>query len=608
MKFIKEIKADLLKYILPNKCSEKEKNANPISAEEVVEALRSGKAVEIINAIIKGPLIIKSMIIEGKVTIEQTNIKGFVDCSYTMFKKVLSLKHSTFENDANFNAVTIEKDFFLDEATFLGEANFLNLIVMGIFYGRATRFKKGAIFNEATFKKSIDLQKSIFEEGEADFLNAQIGTYATFHGAIFKRKARFNSVRIAGAAFFSEATFEGEADLVDAQIGSNADFTEAVFKQKASFNGAQIAGTAFFSPAIFEGEADFISIRIGRNAEFMKVVFKQMVIFNNARIAEVAFFSEATFEEEARFTCAQIGRNADFTKAVFKHKVIFSGAQIAEVAIFNEATFEGEAEFISVRIGSTANFTSARFKEDTVFYASQFKLDTRFVGSVFFKKVSFWNTSFGTVLFELDHSVTIFHGKINFLGCTYDRIDPLTIWEELVERFDKYDRQPFTQLEETFRQAGEERLANKVYYKRRLREAARIKIRKHPIAWIGNWFLRLLTGYGVKLGRLLIPIILIIALGTLVFLRDGAIKPKQCTQPISCSKSEAFWVSLRYFLPVDIPSGANWEPTDSNIWKIQNRWCKWMSIKYTTVATLLKLAGWILIPIAVAGLTGILKR
>ncbi len=165
----KEITPTLLRYVLPDDCNDEYKEANAIAAKEVIEAIKDGKDVEIKNVVIEGLLILKSKSIDSEITIERTKIKGHVDYSYVTFKQVLSFKNSAFETDANFIAATAEKDIFLDETTFLGAANFLDLTVGGVFYGNSTTFKKGANFNRATFEKGISFKKSNFEEGDAEF-------------------------------------------------------------------------------------------------------------------------------------------------------------------------------------------------------------------------------------------------------------------------------------------------------------------------------------------------------------------------------------------------------------------------------------------------------
>ena len=216
-------------------------------------------------------------------------------------------------------------------------------------------------------------------------------------------------------------------------------------------------------------------------------------------------------------------------------------------------------------------------------------------GTVFVKDVNFQNTSFRTVFFG--EPETQFQGKIDLRGSTYDRIEPISFWEKLMEGFSPYDRQPFTQLEETFRQAGNENLANKVYYERKRRESAQITIR-NPFAWLIDRLHYSLTGYGVQLRCLLVYIAICLLLGTFIFHLKGAVESKPDIQPppvISPQVSpearsplhigDAFRVSLNLFLPVEIPSGADWKPsTHYTVW----------FVRFVDFATFLKLAGWIL--------------
>ncbi|HHT9124822.1 MAG TPA: pentapeptide repeat-containing protein [Candidatus Brocadiia bacterium] len=519
----KEETSQLLKYVLPDDYSEKDREKYPISAQEVVEALKAGKTVEIRNAVIEGDFNLESVVVEGKVTIEGTMFKGLVDCSYATFKQVLRLNGSTFEGDANFSAATAEKDIFLNNATFKA-ANFVDLSVTGVFYCESTTFKKGAIFARTTIKKDIFLEKSIFEDGEASFLKTLIGGAAEFTCAVFKQKANFNSAQIEELAAFNQATFEGDADFISAQIGGNAEFDGAVFKQKANFNSAQIEGHAFFRPATFEGDADFGSAQIGGNA----------------------------------------------------------------------------------------GFTNAHFKEYANFYTAQFKMDAIFEGTVFDKNVIFQNISFRTCFFDRDPAKQ-FLGTIDLRGCTYERIEPTSIWEELMNRLYPYDRQPFTQLEETFRRAGQDRLANEVYYARKEKETALYKERKERLIWIGRLVHKWLVGYGVHIWRILIASVIAVIIGTAVFQIDRAIELKQETQQLTAEEGssntnqdrgvphgwcDGFWLSVRFFLPMEIPFGSKWIASS-------NTFC---GIKFSTIAIILKIAGWVLVPVGVAGLTGILKR
>ncbi len=231
----------ILRYVLPDNWSETEKEAKPIIAKEIIEAIKNGKKIEIINAVINGQFILRDINVESEITIERTKIKEIIDWSYSTFKGVLSLKNSIFENDAIFIETVLEKDIFLDGAIFQGKAEFSDLTAVGNFYSRfyrrPTTFEEEALFNGTTFKKSIDFSHSIFR-GEANFESVRIGGDAEFTQTKFKQLARFN----------------------EAQIDGNVLFNGARFNQRAIFNGAQIEEALINSVnTIFCDEASFVS-------------------------------------------------------------------------------------------------------------------------------------------------------------------------------------------------------------------------------------------------------------------------------------------------------------------------------------------------------------
>ncbi len=558
----KEITDDLFKYVLRDDSSEEERKGNPIAAQEVVNAIKAGKSVEIKNAVIEGALDLESEVIEGKITVQRTQIKGPVDCSYAEFKQVVNFHSSTFESDVNFTGATVEKDITLNAATFQGMVDLTDVQIKGALYAQSCTFWK-----------------------DFNFMAAQVGRRCVFMGGVFKQKAMFTGCRIGGTAFFDSATFGGEANFVSAQIDDRAMFTGVTFKNRAHFG----------------------SIRIGSNAEFDGALFGKGVCFHGAHIGDSGFFREKViFIEDADFAYMWVGTNVDFTEATFRGKANFNSAKIQGHAVYYKGTFEGKVDFSGAAFGGGGAFAEVRFNGPVSFFASRFDMDAGFGQSVFGADVSFLNASFRTVFFGLPQgpATTKFNGKIDLRGCTYDRIHPISIWEELMERLDPYDRQPFTLLEGTLRRPGEEHLANKVYYKRKRVESRQITLRRTPGSWVLDRFLGALTGYGVKLWRLSVVIPIIVLVGALIFQIDGAVEPNQGPNPtgasVPCLKyREAVWVSLGFFLPVETPSGSEWKPSSRSLWGI---------IRFTSFATLWKLLGWILVPVWVAGVSGLLKR
>jgi hypothetical protein len=196
----------------------------------------------------------------------------------------------------------------------------------------------------------------------------------------------------------------------------------------------------------------------------------------------------------------------------------------------------------------------------------------------------------------------VFHKKINLRGCIYDSISPTTFafWEEYIY---PYDRQQFKQIEELLRKDGMYDDADDFYYKWKCLDSKKM-IKKKSFRKFIDQLYRYTIGYGVKIQYLILPIILTLLLGTYIFHLEGAVQPKPDIQPPPImSWCEAFWISLKFFLPVEIPSGADWNVSSEIIPLIGK-----IGIKFTTFATLLKIAGLSYISLAVAGYSGLLKR
>jgi hypothetical protein len=177
-----------------------------------------------------------------------------------------------------------------------------------------------------------------------------------------------------------------------------------------------------------------------------------------------------------------------------------------------------------------------------------------------------------------------------------------------------YSRGPFNQLEQSLRRTGNDDEAAEVYYARRLREFYQKKM--WSPSWITDFFLRYLTGFGVRVRWLLWPIISILVAGTIIFSLDGALEPKQPTSPMAVAswvsevetlrRMSAAWyinsflMSLDLFLPIaNIPSVGEWQVSTGTTWGVP-----WL----TLWETFMTVTGWILVPIGIAGLTGQLKR
>ena len=590
------------------------------------------------NAIIKMNVRFTSTIFKGKVNFNLTQIEGSALFDTSIFEDeanfgstriggVAVFNGAKFKKSVNFNGANIDGPVFFNKALFRWDkipgsdnAGLIDFITknFGIDWGEKDNIEKiddGKTIKVSVEKNTLSLnlnnentkvnlkiddgrtdelfailengnlniyKKAIFED-EADFGSTQIGNSAEFSVTEFRKKVSFSRTNIEGDAFFNHSSFEDETIFIAARIAGNAVFNNAIFKQKATFSIANIVGSAQFNSAISNEDIDFSGAIIGITAEFNKAKFNKKASFNSAKIEKAAFFKSAIFEGDFDIIGVQIGLAAEFQQATFKQMANFSNANIKKYVKFNSTIFNGKVKFEHAQIEEAISLKRAYFAKD----------------------VSFKYTSLGTFYFEKLHIQP--NVKIDLRGCIYDDIDPINSWEELTEKehLFPYDRQPFSQLEKTLRRAGKDDIADNVYYKGRCREFSENNITlRVSFKWINRFLwllkdgsLKLLTGYGVRVKRLLIFIGLILLAGTYIFNQPGAVVLNQeANQTLLIwpmdSYWEAFYVSLNLFLPIEIPSGAFWKPSQN----------------FAIFGTLLKLAGWILVPIGVAGISGLLKR
>ncbi len=100
-----------------------------------------------------------------------------------------------------------------------------------------------------------------------------------------------------------------------------------------------------------------------------------------------------------------------------------------------------------------------------------------------------------------------------------------------------------------------------------------------------------------------------------IFSTPSAVRPKaqntsiEHLNPIAISLWDAFGLSFHQFLPVDLPIEPQWilstDLIEVKVWadKVLSVW-----IRPSSYANFLRLAGWVLVPLGIAALTGLLRR
>jgi uncharacterized protein YjbI with pentapeptide repeats len=558
-----------------------------IKAAWLEEAARTGRRIDVCHAIIVDRLDLKYSTFAEEVALIQCSFEGDVDFSCSTFKRNAIFSGSSFRRKASFSNVTADFELNLIKATFWSnEAEFRDLRVRGLMFAEQLKFDAGvqADFERAHFEKDVVFWGADFG-GTAIFRQVHIGGHAEFPGAQFKQDANFNAAVIAGAAFFRAGNDYAPRNPPSVELTCRPAVLSAP------------GGEPNYPPAAFAGGADFVAARIGLAVDFQHVHFRSpdaIAAFDMARIGSIARFEGAVFAGPASFNSFSTGGDALFGRAKFTHvhlagkdlppDVNFALAKIGGRASFPGARFDGAASFSGISVGGHADYGDAFFKNT----------------------VDFGRAAFRVVAFP--QSEEQYSGGVDLRGSLYERLDG--DWRPVFSGLAKlvgdhkapYDRQPYTQLEKTLRATGDDDEADKVYLERRRVENQRMPVGTRLLDSLYG----LLTNYGVSPYGL-IPILTGVALilGVLVFARPGAMKKTEAAQlPEQVSPVRAgYWDSLRLttrlFLPVEVPLLREWQPSEEVCFR---------GLRFADVATFLKIAGWILVPLGVAGLAGLLKH
>ena len=194
---------------------------------------------------------------------------------------------ATFKGSARFERATFEGAARFDKATFKGSARFEGATFQGDARFAGATFKGMAGFDEATV------------QGDAGFHGAKFQGSAGFHGAKFQGDARFDEATFSGGgAWFGGATFESDARFVKATFESHAGFDGATFKGSAGFEGATFQGDARFAGATFKGMARFDEATVQGDAGFHGATFQGSAGFHGAKFQGDARFDKATFKDD----------------------------------------------------------------------------------------------------------------------------------------------------------------------------------------------------------------------------------------------------------------------------------------------------------------------
>lgn len=419
-------------------------------------------------------------------------------------------------------------------------------------------------------KAAIRLRRIVISNaivvGKLDLTATDILPELQLNNCDFRQEVDASRCHFAKSLSVEESSFV-KVNFSQARVDRSLSAQKARFSslEKASFNGINVGENANFQKAEFAGEVDFIGAVVGGqfqavNAQFHH--FEEITSFNHLAAKGGAFFQETVFEGPVDFITASVAgfeaRKAHFNGLPDDTSADFDSMQVAGYTDFDEATFGRPVSFENANVG-VLNLTNVK-------WPSQENSGDK-------NPVYLGNLTYGSI-----------------------RADDAASAKPLLDVTNRsaFDKTVYMNLESFFSRHGRKKDADAVYVTMRTRERHELSGPAFKLvpAWIWNVFLEYFIHYGrqplLALGWIL-SVVLVNWL--LVFPRNKMepTKPEEASRPYY-----GFWYTLDTLLPV-VKFGVadSWMPRQD----------RWIVRRYVFV---LKIVGWILVPIAVAAAAGLI--
>jgi hypothetical protein len=367
-------------------------------------------------------------------------------------------------------------------------------------------------------------------------------------GTIFKNRALFINVVVAGdlLANYSQFLWHHPASCTDVCDEPNPPCDAAGFQE------VKVANDAFFIGAVFAGFADFEGAHFSQVFSAEDAQFKDQADFVDIRVTDDALFDKATFASVANFGRAEIKNKFGIAGTSFKEsQVNFQDMRVGQIVLNNETNFcQGKPQ------ANVGGMTYQRIAYQPSERQNGANSEQRNIGN----------------------DEQAWRGWLNVIDHSPYRVDAYAALEDFIEK------------------QGQPTRADEVYIRLRDLEAGEV-FRTAPftggVLWCWDSFVKWTVGYGRWPWLALIYSLLIIAIGCYLF-------PYRKMTPREEWKEVPYynrlWFSADLFLPVvDLQANEAWMPNKKEhpiLWH------------YMHVHALL---GWILVPIGLAALTGIIK-
>ncbi len=300
---------------LSGDCTERDREAEAVTAEEVLQALREGRDVDLVNALITGDLLFDAL------------PSGSMD---RLMQRHPGLREALGDGASGpvraiSGRLSIQDSYVRGQVTANPTKGYL--IMGGPVTLAGTTFHRSADFTRTVFVGPLEVSRARFEH-EAFFIQARFLEDARFDDVSFGLRARFHRSRFMGPAGFVGATFTGMAEFLEVGFMREASFARARFRQGAGFSGSRFQGPLDLSEALFQREAFFLYTIFDADANFRRTTFRGLADFSHAEFHGADDFATAFFDREPRFSRTTSARSRPQSGAGQDPRVLYAIAAV----------------------------------------------------------------------------------------------------------------------------------------------------------------------------------------------------------------------------------------------------------------------------------------
>ena len=282
--------------ILTGECSEDERIALAVSAQEVLAAFEAGYGVWLEGVVIQGDLILDTLPLGPLPNLAL----------------IPSAIGERIHREQLTEVRSIQGPILFDQVDVLGILS-TNLVNQGFMF-----FHEPVLITRSKFKRSVDFSRAIFLQ-EIDFLDTKIRHEGFFIQAVFLEGAQFAQVKFgshtrfhkavfSGPSSFQEVEFPGLAEFLEVKFQQKTDFSHVHFMQGTGFSGSQFLESPNFSKSVFDRETFFRFANFENGAKFRAGVFHSTVDFTGARFEGETDFSRVVFNRSPQFTDERLAK------------------------------------------------------------------------------------------------------------------------------------------------------------------------------------------------------------------------------------------------------------------------------------------------------------